>query len=116
MTAWLGRSKTKSVQIMGCFPQKKCCVAQPCSAIVSRLNFMKNNKYWFWVLVMFGSLLGSTGSYGSEADIKIPALDTVKFEGLGGIHGSTLMYVGILICFVGAIFGLVQYKQTKALP
>ena len=26
------------------------------------------------------------------------------------------MYLGILLCFVGAIFGLVQYKQTKALP
>jgi K(+)-stimulated pyrophosphate-energized sodium pump len=26
------------------------------------------------------------------------------------------MYVGIFFCFVGAAFGLVQYKQTKALP
>ena len=26
------------------------------------------------------------------------------------------MYVGIVLCFVGALFGLVQYKQTKALP
>jgi len=26
------------------------------------------------------------------------------------------MYVGIFLCFVGAFFGLVQYKQTKALP
>src|SRR5579863_2581138 len=77
---------------------------------------MKNKKYWFWVLVFFGSLLSSTGVYASEADIHIPALDTVKFDGLGGISGSALMYIGILICFVGAIFGLVQYKQTKALP
>src|SRR5204863_795615 len=35
---------------------------------------------------------------------------------LGGVSGVTLMYIGILICFVGAAFGLVQYKQTKALP
>src|SRR4029077_4856262 len=26
------------------------------------------------------------------------------------------MYAGLLICLVGAVFGLVQYKQTKALP
>ncbi|PYK58783.1 MAG: sodium-translocating pyrophosphatase, partial [Verrucomicrobia bacterium] len=26
------------------------------------------------------------------------------------------MYLGILICAAGAIFGLVQYRQTKALP
>jgi K(+)-stimulated pyrophosphate-energized sodium pump len=43
-------------------------------------------------------------------------LDTVKFAGLGGISGSALMLIGIGLCFVGALFGLVQYKQTKALP
>src|SRR6185436_13306286 len=40
----------------------------------------------------------------------------VKFNGLGGISGVALMYAGLLICLIGAIFGLVQYKQTKALP
>jgi K(+)-stimulated pyrophosphate-energized sodium pump len=40
----------------------------------------------------------------------------VKFTGLGGISGEMLMYLGILLCGVGALFGLVQYKQTKALP
>ena len=77
---------------------------------------MKNNKYWFWVLVLFGSLLGSTGVYASESDIVIPDLTTVHFGGLWGVSGVALMYVGILICLVGAAFGLVQYKQTKALP
>ncbi len=56
------------------------------------------------------------GVFAGEADIKIPDLTFVKFAGLGGVSGATLMYVGILICFVGAIFGLVQYFQTKALP
>jgi len=27
-----------------------------------------------------------------------------------------LMYIGIVICAIGAGFGLVQYNQTKALP
>ncbi|HZP61749.1 MAG TPA: sodium-translocating pyrophosphatase [Opitutaceae bacterium] len=52
----------------------------------------------------------------SEADIKIPDLTQVRFDGLGGLSGLTLMYVGIALCIVGAIFGLVQYQQTKALP
>ena len=52
----------------------------------------------------------------SEADIRIPDLSTVKFAGLGGMTGATLMYIGILICFVGAAFGVVQYLQTKNLP
>ena len=40
----------------------------------------------------------------------------MKFDGLGGVSGVTLMYLGIVICAIGAVFGLVQYKQTKALP
>src|SRR5437867_1749970 len=77
---------------------------------------MRNNKRWFWgvlILAIFGL---SSAAFGSEADIKIPPLDTVRFEGLGGVSGLTLMYLGIVICFIGAAFGLVQYKQTKALP
>jgi K(+)-stimulated pyrophosphate-energized sodium pump len=52
----------------------------------------------------------------SEADIKIPDLTTVRFDSLGGVGGETLMYIGIALCIVGAIFGLIQYQQTKALP
>src|SRR5437762_618462 len=77
---------------------------------------MKNKKCWFWIAVLFSTLLASTGAYASEADIHIPDLTQVTFPGLGGIHGVTLMYVGIVICFIGALFGLVQYQQTKALP
>src|SRR4029077_20020390 len=51
-----------------------------------------------------------------EADIKLPDLAQVKFNGLGGISGITLMYFGIIICGIGAVFGLVQYQQTKSLP
>ena len=67
----------------------------------------------FLVLLAAGlPLLAGAG----EADIQLPDLTTVKFDGLGGVSGITLMYVGILICMVGAVFGLIQYKQTKALP
>ncbi|MFZ2640441.1 MAG: sodium-translocating pyrophosphatase [Verrucomicrobiia bacterium] len=52
----------------------------------------------------------------SEADIKIPDLSAVKFDGLGGISGSMLMYLGILMCAIGSVFGVLQYIQTKALP
>ena len=52
----------------------------------------------------------------SEADIKIPDLSKVVFPGLGGVSGEALMYAGLAICVLGALFGLVQYDQTKALP
>ncbi len=60
--------------------------------------------------------LSAVGVSASEADINLPDLSQVKFDGLGGVTGSTLMYVGIFICAIGAVFGLVQYLQTKALP
>ena len=77
---------------------------------------MRHNKYWFWVVFLFVTLLASTGVYASESDIVIPDLTTVHFDGLGGVSGVNLMYVGLVICLIGAAFGLVQYKQTKALP
>src|SRR6185503_15191990 len=65
------------------------------------------------LLVLLG---GSLGVVASEAEIHIPPLNDVKFSGLGGVSGPALMYIGLAICVIGAIFGLVQYKQTKALP
>src|SRR5437879_4334782 len=76
---------------------------------------MLKRKSWF-PLVLILVRCGVTPLLGSEADIKIPDLAPVTFSGLGGVSGLTLMYLGILICAAGAIFGLVQYKQTKALP
>jgi len=61
-------------------------------------------------------LAGAAGAMAGEADIKIPDLSAVKFDGLGGISGSMLMYLGILMCAIGSAFGVLQYVQTKALP
>ncbi|MGD0259127.1 MAG: sodium-translocating pyrophosphatase [Verrucomicrobiota bacterium] len=77
---------------------------------------MRNDKYWFWIVLLFVTFLASTGVYAGEADIHIPDLRQVKFDGLGGVSGLALMYFGIGMCAIGAIFGWVQYKQTKALP
>ena len=57
----------------------------------------------------------ATPAFAGEADIKIPDLTHVRFDGLGGVSGITLMYWGIVICALGAVFGLIQYTQTKAL-
>jgi K(+)-stimulated pyrophosphate-energized sodium pump len=76
---------------------------------------MRNNKSWTWVVLVFVTLLATAGAYASESDIHIPDLTAVKFDGLGGMKGETLMYLGLFICLLGAAFGLVQYKQTKAL-
>src|SRR2546423_14255548 len=77
---------------------------------------MRNNKFWFWIVLGLVTLLGAAGVNATESDIVIPPLDKVKFDGLGGISGAALMYGGLVICLIGAFFGMVQYKQTKALP
>ncbi|RPJ06151.1 MAG: sodium-translocating pyrophosphatase, partial [Deltaproteobacteria bacterium] len=76
---------------------------------------MKTRNYWLLLVLAFLTFL-SHSAFASEANIKVPSLESVRFEGLGGISGTALMYLGILICFVGAAFGVLQYKQTKALP
>src|SRR5258708_27561586 len=81
-----------------------------------KLNAMTKNKLWFLALALLAVFGGSTGAFAGEADIHVPDLTQVNFPGLGGVGGSTLMYLGIFVCAIGAAFGLVQYKQTKALP
>src|SRR5215510_14291237 len=77
---------------------------------------MRNNKGWLWLLVLFLTALGAGSVHASETDIVIPDLTTVRFSGLGGMSGVSLMYIGLIICVLGSLFGWVQYKQTKALP
>ncbi len=51
---------------------------------------------------------------GGEANLVLPDLSRVEF--LGGIDGHTLLLLGLVICALGLLFGLVIYKQLKNLP
>jgi K(+)-stimulated pyrophosphate-energized sodium pump len=77
---------------------------------------MGKNTRRFGGFLLFLIFFTAPKLFASEADIKIPDLSQVAFNGLGGMSGSMLMYIGIGICAIGAAFGLVQYQQTKALP
>src|SRR5438552_720076 len=75
---------------------------------------MTGHNSWIravWFLVL--NLLSASTLFGGEADIKIPPLDQVHF---GGLSGMAILYSGLLICAIGAGFGLVQYQQTRKLP
>src|SRR3989442_3938266 len=76
---------------------------------------MLKRKFGF-PLVLMALSCGATMAVAGEGDITIPDLTMVKFDGLGGMSGAALMYLGLVICGIGAAFGLVQYRQTKALP
>jgi K(+)-stimulated pyrophosphate-energized sodium pump len=77
---------------------------------------MKKIKILSWPLAMFCLLGFATNALASDVNINIPDLTQTKFDGLGGVSGVTLMYLGIAMCIIGAAFGLVQYRRTKALP
>lgn len=61
-------------------------------------------------------LASSGGVFASEADLKIPNLDSVRFQSLGGVSGHALMLAGLVVCVLGFLFGLWQYRQVKNLP
>ena len=75
---------------------------------------MKPLRYLFGVLGGATTLLLSASSaLASETDLILPDLSSVKFH---GTTGWNLLTVGLLICALGMVFGLVIYKQLKNLP
>ncbi|MEP7220342.1 MAG: sodium/proton-translocating pyrophosphatase, partial [Bacteroidota bacterium] len=52
--------------------------------------------------------------HGGEASLVLPDMGTVSF--LGGISGQTLLMLGLIVCALGVIFGLVISRQLKNLP
>jgi K(+)-stimulated pyrophosphate-energized sodium pump len=59
------------------------------------------------------SLLLASPAFASEAELKIPDLSLVNF---GVANGHNLLLVGLVICVLGMVFGLVQYMQIRNLP
>src|SRR5215213_3310373 len=55
----------------------------------------------------------TTHEPGGEANLRLPDLSQVKFM---GIDGHTLLLLGLVICFLGLLFGLLIYQNLKKLP
>jgi K(+)-stimulated pyrophosphate-energized sodium pump len=51
---------------------------------------------------------------GGEVNIRLPELDTGPF--LFGVSGPTVLMVGLLVCALGLLFGLVTYAGVRKLP
>src|SRR5262249_15849646 len=70
------------------------------------------------VLVAAPTVLAQTAAApaqhgGGEASLKIPDLGEVH---VGGVSGRTLLTLGLGVCVLGLIFGLVIFSQLKSLP
>jgi K(+)-stimulated pyrophosphate-energized sodium pump len=67
------------------------------------------------LLLMF--ILAALPAFAGEADIILPDLSKVVFTLFGSVvSGVSIMYVGIVICFIGLIFSVMQASQTKKMP
>ena len=77
---------------------------------------MINNKKWYWGTLVFALLGIGTTAFGSEAELKLPALKGVSFPGLGNLNGFQLMLIGLAVCVLAAFFGIWKYHETKNLP
>jgi K(+)-stimulated pyrophosphate-energized sodium pump len=50
---------------------------------------------------------------GGEASLKLPDLGQAQFL---GVNGRTILTFGLVVCVLGLLFGLVIYRQLRALP
>ncbi|MEO8797378.1 MAG: sodium/proton-translocating pyrophosphatase, partial [Polyangiaceae bacterium] len=72
------------------------------------------------LLVGLLSLLVTTTAFaqeaGGEAALKVPALDDPSIATFFGMSGSKLLTMGLGVCALGLIFGLVIFTQLKNAP
>jgi K(+)-stimulated pyrophosphate-energized sodium pump len=64
---------------------------------------------------MLATLAATPALHASEADIKIPQLNTVSFFN-GALSGHAVLMIGLVVCLFGIVFGWMQYIQTRNLP
>jgi K(+)-stimulated pyrophosphate-energized sodium pump len=78
---------------------------------------MRKTKTWFWAAALAVAFGLSPNLFAGESDIPIPDLHPVQFAPWG-IHmaGTSILIAGLIVCVLGAAFGLVQYVQTRNLP
>lgn len=69
---------------------------------------------WTGILsVLIHTPAAMAGEPGGEANLKLPDLSQVSFL---GTDGHTLLLIGLAICFLGFLFGLLIYVNLKKLP
>jgi K(+)-stimulated pyrophosphate-energized sodium pump len=66
-------------------------------------------------IATLAALLSATNAFAGDADINLPSLEEVSFFG-GALSGHAILIFGLAVCVIGALFGLFQYRQTRALP
>ena len=66
-------------------------------------------------LIVLAALFAATGARAGDADIQLPPLDKISFFH-GSVTSQEILLFGLLVCAVGAAFGIWEYVRTRALP
>lgn len=79
---------------------------------------MKRMGQWATWVMLIALIIGAAGpALAGEADINLPDLSAISFNILGiSVSGLLLLYIGLGVCAIGLIFGLIQYAQTRSGP
>ncbi len=69
---------------------------------------------WFAALALGSPLLAQSREHGGEANLVLPDLDSARF--LNGVGGHNLLMVGLAVCVLGFLFGLVIFLRLRNMP
>ena len=76
---------------------------------------MLRHKFYIGSILVLLAWLAVPSAFAGESDIRLPSLAAPSFFG-GSLTGRTILLFGLLVCFGGALFGILEYLKTRALP
>ncbi|HXE41532.1 MAG TPA: sodium/proton-translocating pyrophosphatase, partial [Candidatus Baltobacteraceae bacterium] len=65
-------------------------------------------------VVLFAMFCGAN-AFAGDSDINLPPLRDISFFN-NAISGHAILYFGLAVCIIGALFGFFEYKVTRGLP
>jgi K(+)-stimulated pyrophosphate-energized sodium pump len=78
---------------------------------------MGRNKSFFCGVIFSAAIFFAVNAFAGDADINLPDLQQPGVSFLNGsLSAHVILYFGLVVCVIGALFGIFQYKQTRALP
>jgi K(+)-stimulated pyrophosphate-energized sodium pump len=104
------RRDTAGGEICGAFTRRLTSFASNAGHIVTAI-MVATGALAFNATTVFAQ--SGSSDVGGEANLILPDLSSVPFF---GVDGHTLLMMGLLVCFLGLIFGLVIYRQLRNLP
>src|ERR1700722_9791792 len=78
---------------------------------------MGRKNRFFGGIILSAAMFCGMNAFAGDADINLPDLQQSGVSFLNGsLSAHAILYFGLAVCVIGALFGIFQYKQTRALP